>query len=171
MYDIGSYIGRKSYAIFRSIVRYRVLYRLRYRTSNRTISAIESYDIGDVHYDIGAIRCLCNHYPAIGRAYTTPAFPLCGRCVSNNDAQFRPLRYRRPTYDIGGDIYDIVRYRVRYPYDIGRKIVRLFALIVRYLYVIAPYIGRTSAVHRSYIALVRCTLHLPQLSTLPTLVQ
>ena len=59
-------------------------------------------------------------------------------------------------------MYDIVRYRVRYPYDIGRKIVRLFALIVRYLYVIAPYIGRTSAVHRSYIALVRCTLHLPQ---------
>ena len=58
-------------------------------------------------------------------------------------------------------MYDIVRYRVRYPYDIGRKIVRLFALIVRYLYVIAPYIGRTSAVHRSYIALVRCTLHLP----------
>ena len=59
-------------------------------------------------------------------------------------------------------MYDIVRYRVRYPYDIGRKIVRLFALIVRYLYVIAPYIGRTSAVHRSYITLVRCTLHLPQ---------
>jgi hypothetical protein len=59
-------------------------------------------------------------------------------------------------------MYDIVRYRVRYPYDIGRKIVRLFALIVRYLYVIAPYIGRTSAVNRSYIALVRCTLHLPQ---------
>ena len=58
-------------------------------------------------------------------------------------------------------MYDIVRYRVRYPYDIGRKIVRLFALIVRYLYVIAPYIGRTSAVNRSYIALVRCTLHLP----------
>ena len=46
-------------------------------------------------------------------------------------------------------MYDIVRYRVRYPYDIGRKIVRLFALIVRYLYVIAPYIGRTSAVHRT----------------------
>ena len=64
MYDIGSYIGRKSYAIFRSIVRYRVLYRLRYRTSNRTMSAIESYDIGYVHYDIEAIRCLCNHYPA-----------------------------------------------------------------------------------------------------------
>ena len=63
-------------------------------------------------------------------------------------------------------MYDIVRYRVRYLYqrwyDIGRKIVRLFALIVRYLYVIAPYIGRTSAVNRSYIALVRCTLHLPQ---------
>ena len=59
-------------------------------------------------------------------------------------------------------MYDIVRYRVRYQYDIGRKIVRLFALIVRYLYVIAPYIGRTSAVNRSYIALVRCTLHLPQ---------
>ena len=58
-------------------------------------------------------------------------------------------------------MYDIVRYRVRYPYDIGRKIVRLFALIVRYLYVIAPYIGRTSAVNRPYIALVRCTLHLP----------
>ena len=53
LYDICTISSRKSYAIFRTIVRYRVRYRTVSSTVSGTISRVVSYYIAVGLYDIG----------------------------------------------------------------------------------------------------------------------